>query len=57
MIKIKIEVDGEYAELAGHQIADQFHWHNMRDSNHCRRVRQKIFDALIALAKAGDSNG
>jgi len=52
-LKIKIEVDGETAELTGDQIAEEFTWHNMRDSNHCRRVRRKIFEALLALARSG----
>ncbi len=48
-MKIKIEVDGHGAELTGDEIAAEFDWHNLRDSNHCRMVRRKIFDAVLAL--------
>ncbi len=51
-MKIQIDVDGELTELAGDQIVAEFMWHNMRDSNHCRRVRRKIFDAVLVLAGA-----
>ena len=54
VLKIKIEVDGEAAELTGDQIAEEFAWHNMRDSNHCRRVRRKIFEEILALAMVGN---
>jgi hypothetical protein len=50
LLKIKIEVDGEVAELADDEIIKEFTWHNMRDSNHCRRVRRKIFEAVLAFA-------
>lgn len=53
-MKIRIEVDGNAAELTDDQIAEEFDWHNMRDSNHCRRVRRKIFEALLALARTGN---
>jgi hypothetical protein len=51
-LKIKIEVDGEVAELTGDEIIEEFSWHNMRDSNHCRQVRRKILEAVLALAKS-----
>jgi pyruvate-formate lyase len=51
VLKIRIEVDGEAAEFTDEQIAEEFAWHNMRDSNHCRTVRRKIFEALLALAR------
>lgn len=44
-------VDGEHYELVGDEIAQEFSWHNMRDSNHCRRVRDRIFRAVLALKK------
>jgi hypothetical protein len=50
-MKIVIEVDGEVTELSGDQIDEEFSWHNIRDSNHCRRVRRKIFEAVLALAR------
>lgn len=50
-MKIKIVVDGKTIDLANDQIAEEFSWHNMRDSNHCRVIRKKIFDAVLALAK------
>lgn len=51
-MKIKIKVDGEVAELSDDQIVEEFTWHNMRDSNHCRMVRRKIFEEVLALALA-----
>lgn len=56
-MRIRIEVDGEVTELVDDQIVEEFSWHNVRNSNHCRRVRRKILEALLVIAKAGNSNG
>jgi hypothetical protein len=56
-VKITIEVDGEVTELVGDKIVEEFTWHNMRDSNHCRRVRKKIFDAVLALNTKKKADG
>lgn len=45
-MKIKIEVDGEITEFTDDQIVEEFDWHNIRNSNHCLRVRRKIFKAM-----------
>jgi len=55
-LKIKIKVDGGVAELADDQIVEEFTWHNMRDSNHCRMVRRKIFEEVLVLARAGQAD-
>lgn len=45
-MKINIEVDGEITEFTDDQIVEEFDWHNIRNSNHCLRVRRKIFKAM-----------
>jgi hypothetical protein len=56
MLKICVEIDGEAAELTNEQIVEEFAWHNARDSNHCRQVRRKILEAVLALAKANSGH-
>ena len=51
-LKIAIDIDGETYEFCDDQVTEEFDWHNLRDSNHCRRVRRKIFEALLAIAKS-----
>jgi len=53
---IRIEVDGEAHELTDDQIVEEFTWANMQDSNHCRRIRKKIFEAVLALARTDAGN-
>lgn len=53
-MKIEIDVDGKTYEFYDDQIAKEFDWHNLRDSNHCRRVRRKIFEALLTIAKSNN---
>lgn len=54
-MKIKIKVDGKVSELSADGITEEFAWHNIRDSNHCREVRRKIFEAVLTLARSRSS--
>ncbi len=47
-VSITITVDGADSVLEDADILEEFTWHNMRDSNHSRRVRQRIIEALLA---------
>jgi len=51
-MKIQIEHDNEPSEFTEEEIIEEFSWHNMRDSNHSRVVRRKIFEAVLKAAKA-----
>ena len=53
---IKVEVDDQEAEFTLDELDEEFSWHNLRDSNHCRRVRRKMFEALLAIARTGSTS-